>query len=290
MLNQLKSGQSPSPFSLTDEPFNQDLLLALTAIADLLEETPFRIFSVRVFNNSKRLDNLKPALIRLARIANPEWKPLPAEELLRELNLVANPGFIQLSGNWQFTTENGELLSLSGFGPSVGFPAAQTAAIQAVTVHAEAVLCIENLTTFHEFARAQEIAQRNTEHATRDLYSMFRSTIFAVICINGNPSPAIRHILRLVPETTPVHLWSDMDYGGFNILSQLRKQVSPRIQPYRMDIPTFESHAHLARPLTQTDERNLKRLCLRPELQDVRLVIEHLLKRGVKLEQEAIRL
>ncbi len=119
---------------------------------------------------------------------------------------------------------------------------------------------------------------------------MFRSTIFAVICINGNPFPAIRHILRLVPETTPVHLWSDMDYGGFNILSQLRKQVSPRIQPYRMDIPTFESHAHLARPLTQTDERNLKRLCLRPELQDVRPVIEHLLKRGVKLEQEAIRL
>jgi len=44
------------------------------------------------------------------------------------------------------------------------------------------------------------------------------------------------------------------------------------------------------RPLTQTDERNLKRLCLRPELQDVRPVIEHLLKRGVKLEQEAIRL
>jgi len=81
-----------------------------------------------------------------------------------------------------------------------------------------------------------------------------------------------------------------MDYGGFNILAQLRKQISPHIQPYLMDIATFEKHAHLSRPLTQSDARNLKRLTLNPNLKDVHPTIEHLLKRRLKLEQEAIQL
>jgi hypothetical protein len=105
----------------------------------------------------------------------------------------------------------------------------------------------------------------------------------------GNPSPSIRHLLRLIPETIPIRLWSDLDYGGFNILSQLRKRVRPQIHPYLMDIPTFESHIHLSHPLTQADEHNLKRLCTYRELTDLRSIIEYLIQRGLKLEQEAIQ-
>jgi DNA topoisomerase VI subunit A len=112
----------------------------------------------------------------------------------------------------------------------------------------------------------------------------------ATICLMGNPSPAIRCLLRLIPEEIPIHLWSDMDYGGFNILSQLRRQVGPRIQPYLMDIATFDKHAHLSRPLSQNDIHNLKRLALNPALDDVRATIQHLLQCGLKLEQEAIQL
>jgi hypothetical protein len=104
----------------------------------------------------------------------------------------------------------------------------------------------------------------------------------------GNPSPAIRRLLQLISEETPLYLWSDLDYGGFNILAQLRKQISPRIQPYLMDIATFENYVHLSRPLTQLDARNLKRLTLNPNVKDIHPTIEHLLKRGLKLEQEAI--
>ena len=272
ILHQLRSGKSPSPFSLSDPGWNNDLLTLLEALPGLTSEMPYRVFSVHTFNDSKRFDELKPALVRLVRLANPQWKGLPADELLRELNLVANPGYIHLAGGWQLTTSEGEILSLGGFTPSLGFPAAQIAYLQQVAVHAEAVLCIENLTTFHEFARTQESA----------------SVAFAVVCTLGNPSPAIRRLLRLIPASVPIYLWSDLDYGGFNILSQLRQQVSLTIQPYRMDIPTFEVHAHLSRPLSTSDVRNLKRLYLRPELHDVRPVIEHLLKRRLKLEQEAI--
>ena len=273
ILDKLRAGKSSSPFSLSASDFNSDLLSALLALDSLQTETPHRVFSVRVFNDSKRFDNLRPALIRLARQANPDWKSFTNEDLLRELNLVSNPGYIHLSGNWQLTTMDGEVLSLNGFFPSIGFPATQISSIRTVVIHAVSVLCIENLTSFYEFIRN---AQHTTPHA--------------LICLMGNPSPAIRRLLRLVPEKTKIYLWSDMDYGGFNILAQLRKQVRAHIEPFLMDISTFEKHAKLSRPLTQADLRNLKRLAPHPNLRDVRPTIEHLLHRGLKLEQEAIQL
>jgi hypothetical protein len=281
ILNQLRAGKSPSPFGLTDPDFNHDLLIVLQALSTLTAETPYRVFSVRAFNDTKRFEDLKSALIRLARRANAEWKSLNHEGLLRELNLVANPGYIHLAGNWELTDTNGQIINLDPFTPSVGFPASQIASIQRITIRADSVLCIENLTSFHQqvdryTSKHVNIGTRNTKHTT--------------LCLMGNPSPSIRHLLQLIPEEIPIYLWSDMDYGGFNILAQLRRQISPRIQPYLMDINTFENHAHLSRPLTPSDTRNLKRLIQNPVLKDIHPTIEHLLQRGLKLEQEAIQI
>ena len=77
ILLQLKQNKSPSPFVLADPAFNEDLLTTLSALSQLNEETPFRVFSVRVFNNSKRFEDLKRAVIRLARLGQPAWKHLP---------------------------------------------------------------------------------------------------------------------------------------------------------------------------------------------------------------------
>ena len=277
ILGQLRAGKSPSPFSLIDSNLNLDLLAVLAALPTLTTETPYRVFSVRIFNNSKRFEDIKPALvrlIRLARRANPEWKSFTSEDLLRELNLVANPDFVHLAGYWELTDLNGQVINLGCFIPSIGFPASQIARLEKISIRAEAVLCIENLTSFHAFTRANEI----------------HSPKHAVICLMGNPSPSIRHLLRLIPAETPIYLWSDMDYGGFNILSQLRRQVGLRIQPYLMDIATFDKYAHLSRPLTQVDTHNLKRLALNPALKDVHPTLEHILQRGLKLEQEAIQI
>ncbi len=275
ILNQLKSEKSPAPFSLTDSNLTLDLLAVLQALPTLTAETPYRVLSVRVFNDSKRFEAIKNQIVTLARLGNPEWKRIPAEEVLRELNLVANPNYIHFAGNWQFTTEKGEILNLSGFTPSVGFPAMQTATLR--TIRAESVLCIENLTTFHQYIRQSEQTNNDT-----------RNTQHASICTYGNPSPAVRRVLCLLPETTPIYLWSDLDYGGFNILSQLRRTVGKQIQPYLMNIDTFEANIPRTHPLTASDRTNLKRLLLRPELRDVHHVIEHLLKRGLKLEQEGV--
>jgi hypothetical protein len=273
VLANLRAGKSPAPFSLTDSDLTLDLLTVLAALPALTAETPYRVFSVRIFNDSKRLETLKNQLVSLARLGSPEWKRLSAEEVLRELNLVPNPNYLHMAGNWQLTLASGEILNLGGFSPALGFPAAQIASLQSVEIHAEAVLCIENLTTFHEFIRH---GIRNTQYAT--------------ICTFGNPAPATRRLLRLLPGSTPIYHWSDLDYGGFNILSQLRRLVDERVEPYRMDIATLDANYERSRPLTVSDRANLKKLLFRPELRDVRPVLEHLLKRGVKLEQEGVEM
>jgi hypothetical protein len=275
ILAQLKTKKSPAPFSLSDSGFNEDLLTALSALSHLEEETSYRVFSVHTFNDSKRFIDLKSAILRLAKLGQPEWKRLLPEEVLRELNLVANPGYLFLAGPWELVDELGQVLSLDAFIPSVGLPAIQAAHLQRVTTRAEVVICIENLTTFHEMSRLSTGPGRP-----------------ALICLMGNPSPACRHLLSCLeqsqPEPVPIYVWADLDYGGLNILAQLRQQVSPFCRPYRMDAETLDAFAAFARPLTQNDRRNFARLCSRPDLSDMGPVIAHLLRRGIKLEQEAI--
>lgn len=270
-LDQLREEKSPAPFSLGDDDFNRDLLTALAALDNVREETPYRVFSVRVFNDSKRFDELTSAVATLARRNQADWSDLSNAEILRELNLVANPSHLLLHGPWQLVDGDGQLISLSDFQPSVGLASAQAARVQRVTVSTPNVVCVENPTSFHELIR-------NTRRA------------LSAICLWGNPSPACRRLLRCLPPETPLLVWADIDYGGLNILAQLREQVNSNAQPYRMDIETLESHSCWGRPLTPADTQNLTRLARRPALADMRPLITHLLERGLKLEQEAIQL
>jgi hypothetical protein len=274
-LAQLEAERSPAPFSLTDEELNRDLLAALVALADVIEETPMRVFSVRVFNDSKRFEALRGAVVRLARRHQPDWRDLRSDEVLRELGLVTNPGHLYLFGSWRLVGDRGIVHTLADFEPSVGIPTRLAAEARQVMVDARWVVCVENLTPFYELIR----------HEPEGLAALY---------LGGNPSPVCRRLLHCLADNTPDHVtllvWADLDYGGLSILAQLRRRVSRRFVPYRMDIETLEAHALWASPLTPADERRLARLARHPYLADVRPLIQHMLARGLKLEQEAIAL
>jgi len=155
----------------------------------------------------------------------------------------------------------------------VGIPAMLAAHISDVKVDAARVVCVENLTSFYTLL----------QHAPADL---------AAVCLAGNPSPACQHLLThlaaRLPDQVPLYVWADIDYGGLNILAQLRRHVSPRFMPYRMDIETLDAFAHWGQPLTSNDARNLARLRDHPALADMTALIDEMLLREVKLEQEAV--
>jgi len=270
-LRQLEARKSPTPFKLGDDDWNRDLLAALLALPEnITEELPYRVFSVRVFNDSKRFDALKSAVARIARRHHGEWHGFSYREVLRELGLVPNPTLLHLAGAWHLTDVEGETVALGSFHPAVGIPAALAARVRRAWVQAERVICVENLTPFYTLL----------QHVGAET---------AALCLWGNPSPACRHLLRCLSKTdVPLHVWADVDYGGLNILAQLRKQVAPRFQPYRMDLATLDVFARWGQPLTRRDRRNLERLRDHPTLTDMIPLIDELLLREVKLEQEAI--
>ncbi len=277
-LAQLRAGKSPAPFALADPGFNRDLLAALVALDAVTEETPYRIFSVRTFNDSKAFEPLKAALATLARRHGPGWGELTPEEVLRELGLTANPTHVFLYGPWRLVGAGGQVVTLDGFYPAVGVPAVMAGRVHHVSVDAgqtERVVCVENLASFYETVR----------HEGDGL---------AALCLWGNPAPAVRHLLARLAETLPAEIplqvWADLDYGGLNILAQLRKLISPRFLPYRMDAATLEAHIRWARPLTENDRHLLVRLQSHASLADMQPVIAHMLERGLKLEQEAVQL
>ena len=274
-LNQLRDHRSPAPFSLTNEDLNRDLLETLLHLPDgeTTTETPYRVFSVRAFNDSKLFETLKDTVARLARRHNPLWRDLTPAEILRELGLVPNPSHLYLFGAWRLTDADGQVVSLAEFYPSVGLPTAFAAQVQRVEVDAARVVCVENPTTFYELIRHEPAG-------------------LAALCLSGNPSPATRHLLRCLadnlPITTPLHVWADIDYGGLNILAQLRRSVSARFTPHRMDIATLQAHAQWGQPLTANDTRNLSRLRQHAHLADMTELIDWILLEEIKLEQEAI--
>ncbi|MBN1875697.1 MAG: DUF2399 domain-containing protein [Anaerolineae bacterium] len=284
ILAQVEAQKSPAPFTLNDPEWNQDLLDALLALPDttlsdsarsdcVTEELPYRVFSVRVFNDSKRFEILKNAVARLARRHHQEWRESTNQEALRELGLVPNPGHLYLYGPWQLVDVDGQMMSLGEFYPSVGIPATLAGRLTRAWVNAPRVICVENLTSFYDLVRHEKYG-------------------IATLCLLGNPSPACRHLLHTLVDTLPpeveLSLWADMDYGGLNILAQVRKTISTRFKPYRMDITTLETYAHWGQPLTASDQRNLTRLRDHPTLEDMVMLIDTMLLRGIKLEQEAI--
>ena len=218
-LDQLRQEKSPAPFSLDDDDFNRDLLTALASLDEIKQETPHRVFSVRVFNDSKRFEILMGAVATLARRHNDEWRGLNNDEVLRELNLVANPNHIYLHGAWKIIDNADREISLDTFHPSVGVAAAQAEKARQVRLAAPQLICVENQTSFYELIR--------------------HNPQVTAICLWGNPSPACRHLLRRV-EDVALYVWADIDYGGLNILAQLREQVNENALPYWMEVETFE--------------------------------------------------
>ena len=248
------------------------------ALDGVREETPYRVFSVRTFNDSKAFEPLKAALASLARRHGPGWGELTPDEALRELGLTPNPTHVFLYGPWRLVGAGGQLVTLDGFYPAVGVPAVMLAGVQRAEIDplcVDRVVCVENLASFYELIR-------------------YEGEQLAALCLWGNPAPPVRHLLARLAETLPagipLQVWADLDYGGLNILAQLRKLISPRFIPCRMDAATLEAHTRWARPLTENDRHLLARLQGYASLADLRPVIARMLERGLKLEQEAVQL
>ncbi len=178
--------------------------------------------SARLLHDSKRIERLTVPLDILL-MGSIESAPRPPAEVWQELGLFKEEPPILLAGYVEIV--RGRVTAVLDE-PYTGLPAS---AIHATSGAVDAVLTIENLTTFHSEAK------RNANQAKLLIYTA------------GMPSPAWRQMYQrllsgLAPSTTIYH-WGDVDEGGFRIAATLAKwagEVGHCLKPYSMspeDVP-----------------------------------------------------
>jgi len=261
-----------APLDFKDPEWNRDLLRALEAIADLRTPTLERSLSVRLFGRSKRLEELRTAIVATLRRHDPAASAYGEDTwaLLRAHNLDRAPEYLPLAGPLVLQL-NDRSLDLASFAPSVALSAAMLRDAKVVECRAAGVVTVENATSFNELLAV-------------------RPPRALAIYIGGFASPAALGLLkqiRAARPSTPFFHWGDLDAGGLRILAHLREQVGA-VRPLAMDAETFEAHRAQAQPLTAGDREALQRLRALPLLSDCVALIDRLLAANLKLEQEAV--
>lgn len=271
---QLVQQRPPAPLNREDPAFNADLLRALAGIAALRTPTLERSLSTRLFGDSKRLEQLRRAMLSVLRrhaagaasYANDGWA------LLRAHGLDRAPEYVPLAGPLVFAGQPGAPLhDLSGFYPSIALSAAYLRAASVATCPASMVITVENATSFNEL-----IAIRPAD--------------VLVVFTGGFASPTVIALLRAIrafqPEIALLH-WGDLDAGGLRILLHLRSQLGV-VAALAMDATTLQAQLGQTRPLSATDRQALAMLRDEPGLSDCRTLIDAMLQLDRKLEQEAL--
>lgn len=276
---QVLAHRKPAPLERGDPTLSADLLRALGGLADLREPTLERALSVRLFGDSKRLDALRGALLRVLRAHDPQAAAFGDDDgaLLRAHLLERVPEYVPLAGPlllWAPAEHGAEpdvALDLAPFRPSLALSAATLRRARVAACDARLALTVENPTSFTELLA-------------------LRPPDLLAVCTGGFASPALIGLLRGLraarPDLPLLH-WGDLDAGGLRILAHLRRQVGP-VAALAMEPAVLEQRRAFARPLTPGDQAALAALRDEAELADCRALIDALLAAGHKLEQEAV--
>jgi hypothetical protein len=196
------------------------LLDAIRAVdarrADPAQERLLRRESVRLFGDSKRLESLTRWLDLLL-TGEPEPSGLEQAQIWSALGLRREPQPVLIAGRGEAVLDDGALPLRR---PYLGLP---VDAVRTLNTTAQHLLTIENLTSFHDAARALGDGDG------------------LLLYTGGMPSPPWRafyaRVLHGLPASTRLHHWGDIDEGGFRIaavLAAVAAEAGKALQPWRM--------------------------------------------------------
>lgn len=240
-----------------------DALRAINAISNNKDDIFMRVLSVRLFKDSKRLESIKNYVIDvLTMIGEPEatW-----DEYLLINGILKNPNYIYLKGACTLRINEQEI-DLSKLKTVMAICSDSIKNTVFLSVNGGAVTTIENLTTFHDY-KGEELTiylGGFSNHSKVEILKKLSSDI------NGL---SFRH-------------FGDMDFGGFSILSHLRRETRIAIKPLYMDIKMMQDRVELSKKPSKTYLSKLEGLLNDSHLQDCRDTLQFMIDNQIILEQE----
>lgn len=241
----------------------KDVLFAVMSILENHNEVFIREFSVKLFNNSKRLEAIETT-VRALLYNYGEYDDKGT--VLEEHNIIKTPTYVIVKGVGvlKFKQE----IDLSKIDGDIGLSTKTLKALQTVDLKGASVITIENLTSFHKYQPQNEM----------------------VIYLGGFHNSVKRDFIKLVskcnPKTSFKH-FGDIDAGGFYILEHLKIKTGINFVSYNMDIKTLEANKDYWIKLTENDKFRLNNLL--KKIDSYKETIEYMFKNNCKLEQESER-
>lgn len=244
------------------------------------EELLERIFSRRYLGNSKDFENnIRSKLVPIVRDFMLQGEDIEDKELLQEA-VLQQIGIIKSSEELLFYGSisiilNNTILDFDNFiyGSSMNTNMIKNFNVRFINF--KKLITIENKASYLAY-----------------ISKMPKDEL--VVYLGGFYSPVKRLFLEKIYKFTdlfnlPVEFyhWGDIDYGGFCIFEKLKSQVIRDLQPLNMDIETLSNHIKFCDKIDNDYKCKLKSLLLRDEYLVFHNLIQFMVQKGIKLEQEA---
>lgn len=229
------------------------------------QEIDYRHFSVKIFKNSKRLDEIKNGIAKLLnRMKEDAYSDMVVEDILKVFGLFPIKHPVFLSGPIEFWAE--EFSIRADFPPAIGVWSDRIDSVSGIGSEPTWVTTIENQATFLKYIQ------------------MERSPAEVVLYTAGVPSPAFKRVYREIVKTfsdAKLRHWGDIDLGGFTILSMIEKNAEKPVEAYRM---TPEHYSIDNGEMTKSELDRMSKIDLSDKNKNILFQCTTI---GVKFEQES---
>ena len=240
----------------------EDVLAALENIERLGKETYMRNFSEMVFHDSKRLQNILGPITRI--LLDYGDGVSQKETVLARYNLIRNPGYVYIKGDWQIRCR-GQHISVNMFRGGIALSSDALEEIEQIAVPGGVVVSVENLTTYHDTQESQG------------------AIIYLGGFLNTVRTDLLKKLYGSEPNATYLHK-GDLDPYGFLILEDLKEKTGIPFKPMEMDLDTLR-RCHRAghfRPLDEADQKAINS----PVLMEYQPILQYMRQHNCKIEQE----
>ena len=243
------------------------ILKAIDSIMNNKAKILLRNFSVRVFNNSKIVENNANKIFRIYNeFSNEEFKDF--NSLIEHYYIYRNFNLILIKGDITLKI-NEEIINVGKLNSTFALSSEILDKAEIINLPVEKVITIENQTTFNYFSDSS----------------------FLVLYTDGYISSAMAIFLKKLYSfkmSLRFYHFGDIDWGGINIYLDIIAKTGIKFNTYKMDIETLKEYQGYAKSLTEKDKENL--ISLIKNVYDIEILklVDFMLVNNVKLEQEAI--
>lgn len=219
-----------------------------------------RTFSIRVYGDSKRYEAIEGKVLKIIGDFSKEWT-------IEEYNILKNYTYVYLKGDIEIKMKNSTIDALD-FKGGIALSSEDIQHIKEIKIRSNKLVTIENLTSFNNYKEDNGAIYLGGYHNT------VRQKL----------------LIKIYKSNRDIEYYhcGDIDVGGFKILNHFRRKTGIEFIPLNMDLETLRDNIEYGKQLSLYDRKEMKKMLSDESFREYYEVIQFMLEKNIKLEQEII--